>query len=141
MIRKIIKESIDDFEWARSVPEPIKMPKDSDDYDAAEWKILKKLIRNGELMGDIEFMSGTYFVSLDGFNGPISVYATPHFSEFGFAPVDVHDVDDDIDQLGDIKIPKFDYVEQVEDFYINKFTDLIKQELVDNGYMSYVRHM
>jgi hypothetical protein len=111
-IRKIIKEEVSDFEWAGSVPSSDKLPVVSDDDFLDEYM---------GVISDHPYHMGWYIDldddvirwtsdMLDGFYFDVIPHDTYMVIEMVYDnPFDPHS-----DNIKEIPIPKFNYIEQIE---------------------------
>ncbi len=120
IIKKVIKESLDDnLQWIKDV-EPSRLVLDKED----EYNIMYDYVSKFGLNYDgwelyIDNMSGTWQLTNPQFQD-IIIYASPQWEDEDIVPVAYDDVDDYRD-LGEIEIPKLEFEFQVIDWLNNVY--------------------
>lgn len=144
-VEVLVENQINSFDWVSKISEAPMMPRGEEEYESRETKIIRDLIKNKEIPFSMEPMSGSMYIESDGFDGNLIIYATPHWNEFGRAPVTVVlSNDEQIMESSlpeEIEIPMFNLEDEVVNFYKNKYLDLIKDALNRNNYQSYTRRL
>jgi hypothetical protein len=145
-IRKIIKEEVNNFDWASDIPSHVEMPsrhssnEDSphtSDYSEKNHEIMNEVFRDFNYMGwelSIDNMTGTLEWD-DGWSGNY-IYATPHYNEDNIIPVVVHTPNDG-DEYYDVTkldVPIFDTEYEAEKWYREVYPKLIVDTLKEHGY-------
>ena len=126
LIKKILKESEDDFSWV-DTSEPELIRDDEHRLDIIEDVIKKVKEYKGWRIHKDNFDGVVYWTGVDGYTG----MATPEWSEYFEIPVDISYGPDEHDNVTVIKTPKFKYVIEIEDWYKNKYFELIYNILTD----------
>jgi hypothetical protein len=151
-IKKIIKEEINDFEWTKHVDAYEPMPSELEEpqrnvyasaYDEENHKIMNYIFDEG-------YHYNGWRVQMDKFSGVVEwdreggeymIYATPHFNDENITPVSIINVNDDdyYVNMFDVKVPKFDFVEEAEKWYKEDYPKLVIDSVRRNGYAWLVR--
>lgn len=141
-VEVLVENQINSFDWVSKISEAPMMPRGEEEYERRETEIIRDLIKNKEVPFSIEQMSGSLSIESDGFDGNIIIYCTPHFDEFGKAPIDILTQNDEYIDLNDeVEVPMFNLEHEVIDFYKNKYLELVKDALNRNNYQGYTRRL
>ena len=150
-INKIIKEEINDFEWIKHVDAYEPMPSETEEpqrtvYDSAYHEENHRIM---DYIFDDGYVYDGWRVQLDKFSGVIEwdkegkeymIYATPHFNDENITPVSIVNFnDDDYVNMFDVKVPKFDFVEEAEKWYKEDYPKLVMDSVRRSGYAWLVR--
>lgn len=125
LIKKILKESEDDFSWV-DTSEPELVQNEQHRYDIIVDVIGKVREYKGWRISQDRFDGVVYWNGQDGWYG----MATPEWNQEFEIPVDIAR-NDDYDNVTVIKTPKFKYVIEVQDWYRNNYFELVYNILTD----------
>jgi hypothetical protein len=125
LIKKILKESEDDFSWV-DTSEPELVRDDQHRYDIIVDVISKVKEYKGWSISQDRFDGVVYWWGVDGYTG----MATPEWDKNFLIPVDISK-NEDGDNVTLIRTPRFKYVIEVEDWYKNNYFELVYNILTD----------
>lgn len=124
LIKKILKESEDDFSWV-DINEPELIRDDEHRHDIIVDVIGRVKEYKGWRISQDRFDGVVYWTGVGGYTG----MATPEWSESFEIPVDISYGPDEHDNVTVIKTPKFKYVIEVEDWYKKNYFQLVDKVL------------
>jgi len=149
LIKKIILEEINDFEWVEDISAFTPMPSETEEpqrtvyasaYDEENHKIMNYIFDEG-------YHYNGWKIMMDKFSGVViwdregqeyEIYATPHYNEENITPVAIDNGDDYIPMF-DVEVPKFDFVEKAEKWYKEDYPKLVVDSIRRSGYAWLVR--
>jgi len=123
LIRKILKESEEDFSWV-NIDNLEEIRNLSHKVDIAEEVIKKVKHYKGWTIHQDGFDGVVYWTG----NGEYTGMATPYWDHDNMVPVDVT-WDDNYANLQSIEIPEFKYVIELEDWFKKNYFEFVYQEL------------
>lgn len=124
LIRKILKESEEDFSWVPKISEMEKVKDLNHKMDIAGEIIRKTRNYKGWSIYQDNF-DGVVYWTRGGYTG----MATPYWSEDNSIPVDISWGEDDYEHIVDIELPDFEYVVEVVDWFKNEYFEEVYQDL------------
>lgn len=124
LIRKILKESEEDFSWVPKISEMEKVKDLNHKMDIAGEIIRKTRNYKGWSIYQDNF-DGVVYWTMGGYTG----MATPYWSEDNSIPVDISWGEDYYEHIVDIELPDFEYVVEVVDWFKNEYFEEVYQDL------------
>ena len=150
IIKKIIKEEINDFDWTEDISAFTPMPNESDPpvmrmvfasaYDEENFRIMNYIFDDG-------YYYNGWRIQMDKFSGVVEwdregeeymIYATPHYNDENITPVAIDNGEEYVNMF-DVEVPKFDYVEEAEKWYKEEYPKLVIDSINQSGYAWLVR--
>jgi len=139
----------ENFDWADDISPYTAMPSETEEpqrtvyassYDEENHRIMNYIFDEG-------YHYNGWRIVMDKFSGVVEwdregqeymIYATPHYDDENVTPVAIEN-DEEYVAMFDVKVPKFDFVEEAEKWYKEDYPKLVIDSVKRSGYAWLVR--